>query len=341
MINHIRRIALQTLSCLLLSHTILGCAEDNPLKIPVPENEISVDIERLDQAWFEMSAVGFRNANPQWKAAYGELYKRYIEDVLQLGKENDSNLFVYIRQFTTDPNMLEVHAEVQKQYPDLSDLEAELSDAWAYYQYYFPDRNIPKHLSFIGGFNTPAALTQEAIGIGLEMFLGRSCDFYEYLQLPLYIRERMTKEHVVPTVMHGWIGSEFPLDNLSPTLLEAIIAEGKVLYALDAVLPFTPDHLKIRYSQEQLAWAEAHQEYVWAHFIDKNILFSTNSIEIQKFTGDGPFNPDLVKESPPRMGHFIGWQIVRAFMKRQDKINLPRLMSLNAETILTESKYKP
>ncbi|MEQ9186105.1 MAG: hypothetical protein RLP15_00100 [Cryomorphaceae bacterium] len=333
---------LQTTICsLFLVFSLSNCAAPDPLDIPEPQGDFKVEIERLDVAWFEMSAIGFREQHPRWQEEYGELYTRYVEDVLNLGKVGDSNLFSEIRGFTTNENILEVKAEVDRVFPNLDGLESEFTAAWKYYQYYFPTAKVPELISFNGGFNTPALLTSEGLGIGLEMYLGEACEFYDYLQIPVYLRHRMTPDHVVPMVMKGWIETEHPLTNPTPSLLETIVQQGKVLYCLDAILPKTPDHRKIFYSQAQLEWAHRHEPYVWAHFIDNELLFSTERAEISKFTHDGPFTVDLVKESPSRMGYFIGWQIVRAYMQKQETVNLPALMGADPEDILNQSKYKP
>ncbi|MEX2596075.1 MAG: hypothetical protein WEC59_04020, partial [Salibacteraceae bacterium] len=334
--------SLQTNICLFtMTVALAACKPENKLAISEPDQGVEITIDRLDQQWFEMSAVDFRKKHNKWQATYGSLYQHYVEDVLSLGSVNDSNLFTSIRRFTTDPAIAEVQDSVQRVFPELSDLEEAFSTAWNYYQYYFPDKKAPLHLSFIGGFNTPAALSKEGIGIGLEMFLGKNTAFYEYLQLPVYLRQNMTPTHLVPTVLRGWIQSEFPQKEITPTLIQTIISEGKVLYAMDAIFPFHHDSLKINYTGDEIKWADQHQKYVWAHFIDNELLFSTDPKTIQKFTSDGPFTVDLVKESPSRMGHYIGWQIVRHFMDRQDTIDMPALMKTDTETILNKSKYKP
>ena len=151
----------------------------------------------------------------------------------------------------------------------------------------------------------------------------------------------MAPDFVAPTVMKGWISTEFPLTELTPTLLEAIVHQGKVLYCLDALFPKLDDGKKIFYSDEEMLWAQDHERFVWAHFIDNELLFTTESKEISKFTSEGPFTVDLVKESPSRMGHYIGWQIVRAYMSNQQQVDLEHLMQTDAETILNQSKYKP
>jgi len=336
------KLTLQTTLCsLVLVLSLLGCDDKNRLDIPVPDNGVRIKIERLDVSWFEMSPISFRREHPRWQSEYGELYTRYVEDVLNLGEVGDSNLFSEIRGFTTNESILEVKREVDRLYPDLHDLEQELSTGWNYYQGYFPAGQIPKHISFNGGFNTPVAMTGEGIGIGLEMFLGTQCPFYDYLQIPVYLRTRMTPAHITPTVIKGWIETEYPLTDLTPTMLETIVHQGKVLYCLDAILPRTADGRKIFYTDPQVQWAQAHEPYVWAHFIDNELLFTSDRTEIGKFTNDGPFTVDLVKESPSRMGFYIGWQIVRAYMAQQEIIDLPGLMATEAETVLNQSKYKP
>lgn len=341
MAHFLSRTLQTTLCSLILVFAASSCKEENRLDIPVPSSDLEISVERLDQAWFDLSALTFRQQHPRWQEDYGELYSRYVEDVLNLGSVEDSNLFDEIRGFTTNEQIRQVQDSINKAFPDLEKVESELTNAWRYYAHYFPGRRIPDHLSFNGGFNTPAALTPNGVGIGLEMFLGTDCVFYEYLQIPVYLRGRMTPDHIAPTILKGWLETEFALEETTPTLVQKIIYQGKILYALDAMFPRHADGMKIFYSEEQIAWAKAHEAYVWAHFIDHELLFSTDATEIAKFTNDGPFTVDLVKESPSRMGYYIGWMIVRSHMDRQDTIDLTELMHTSADDILNQSNYKP
>lgn len=320
---------------------IYSC-DENPHDVDVSKIDADVHIQRLDQEWFEMTPVSFRKNHPRYLQEFPELYTAYVETVLELGKVSDSNLFTSIRSFVTSPEIAEVHDSVAIYYADLTETEQELNELWKHYLYYFPDQNIPVHVSFIGGFSTLFAMTENEVGIGIEMFLGRNCRFYEYLQLPRYLRQRMTKKHLAPWLMKNWLETEYPMIKEEPTLLDQIIWEGKVLYALDALIPNAEDSLKVAYTGQQMIWAKEHEPMVWAHFIDKDLLFSTDRTTIGKFTNDGPFTVDLVKESPPRMGHYLGWQIVRAYMAEQDTINLKALFEeQDVQKILKQSKYKP
>lgn len=332
---------LQTFICLLFILLLAGGCDEDKLQVDVSNIGADVHIERLDRQWFDLTPVSFRKEHPRYVETYGELYQRYVEDVLGLGKVNDSNLFAEIQRFTADPAISEVQQRVQQTYADLGPLEAELKDAWKHYRYYFPQRPVPAHISLITGFNVPFIMTGQGVGIGLEMFLGKDCEYYEYLQLPLYLRQRMTPAHLAPWLMKGWLETEFVMEKAQPSLLDEIVHQGKIMYCLDAVMPAHNDSLKIGYTGTELKWADEHEHFVWAHFVDNELLFSTDREMIAKYTSEGPFTVDLVKESPSRMGYYIGWQLVRDYMERQEGTDLNALMRADAQMILKKSNYKP
>ena len=343
MIRRLKGAALQTFLCLItITFLTASCEKGNRRQQIDLEYITEVSIERIDRSWFEVSSENINKLNDSNIEVYGEVYQRYVENVLQLGGVSDSNIENQIGRFISDPSILEVQTKVLETYPDLTDLCHELTSAWSYYHHYFPSKSIPQHISVIGGFNTPAILTENGVGIALEMFLGTKSVYYDYLQMPVYLRNRMTSKHIAPTVIKGWIESEFIKENPNGTLLETIINQGKVFYCLDALFPFMEDSLKIAYTGDQMGWAQEYEEYVWAYFIDNELLFSTQPTQISKFTNDGPFTVDLAKESPSRMGYYVGWQIVRAYMDKQETIDLAALLNENdAQNILNNSKYKP
>jgi uncharacterized protein YjaZ len=45
-------------------------------------------------------------------------------------------------------------------------------------------------------------------------------------------------------------------------------------------------------------------------------------------------------KSPGRVGQYIGWQIVRSFMKKNE-VSLQKLIHLDEEEIFKKSGYKP
>ncbi|HML84472.1 MAG TPA: hypothetical protein PKE52_04855, partial [Bacteroidales bacterium] len=71
-------------------------------------------------------------------------------------------------------------------------------------------------------------------------------------------------------------------------------------------------------------------------------LFSTNQSDIGLMMNDGPFTNGFPKESPARTGVWMGWQIARAWVNRNEDVPLNRIASMqNGKQILEESRYKP
>ncbi|MEZ4721339.1 MAG: hypothetical protein R2813_05615 [Flavobacteriales bacterium] len=333
--------AVQTIICLIISAVLLSSCEDDRLKIDVSTIGVDTRLERADLLWKDMSPIGFRESHPRYLTQYKDVYTHYIQDVLRLGNVNDSNLYASIREFTKHPDFEQVYKEVELIFPESDDFESELDDAWKHYSYYFPEAAVPYQFACVCGFNNPLIMTESGIGLCMEMYLGDKCRFYNYLQLPVYLRHRMTPKHLVPWMMKAWLETEFVQENKSPSLLEDIVQAGKIFFCMDAIFPLVEDSIKIGYTSTEMTWARDHERFVWAHFVDNELLFETNIGVVGKFTNDGPFTVDLVKESPSRMGYFIGWQMVREYMSRQESVDLPKLMATDAQEILNKSKYKP
>jgi hypothetical protein len=125
------------------------------------------------------------------------------------------------------------------------------------------------------------------------------------------------------------------------TFLDRMILNGKILYFLDAMLPFEEDEIKISYTNEQLDWCHSHEANLWQFFIENELLYETEITLINKFFNDGPFTRGF-EGSPARLGSWMGWQIVRAYMNQNPEISLQQLLDeTNSQKILSGSDYKP
>ena len=128
------------------------------------------------------------------------------------------------------------------------------------------------------------------------------------------------------------------------SLLAKMVYNGKIMYFMKVSLPEVADSLIVGYSTGQMEWAETNQPGVWAYFLENNLLYETDYKRIQKYLTDAPFTPGLGEnsKSAPKLGIFIGWQIVKKYMERNPETSLQLLMKeTDAQKILTESKYKP
>jgi len=118
---------------------------------------------------------------------------------------------------------------------------------------------------------------------------------------------------------------------------------GKLLYFKDAILPLKSDADKMGYTQHQMDWAVANESEIWRHFVENELLYSTDIKLPSRFINPAPFSKfylDLDNESSGRLGQYIGWQIVRAYMENNN-VALSKMLITNADDIFKQSKFKP
>jgi hypothetical protein len=330
---------------LLVSLLFLASCGNDPLDIDISSVNIApVRIQRFDQDFFALNADNIQQKLPELQKKYPGFTDLFIKNIVCQYGVQDSACIPEITKFVTDKDMRSAYDACQSVFGEtvLKETESALTDVLRHHKYYFPEKPLPEIFSMMSGFNYSIATADTDFAIGLEKYLGRNSRFYEMLQVPEYKRFTMQKEFIAPDLARVWVLNEFPNQNRSGTLLSEMIYQGKILYLIDALMPETDDTLKIGFTKRQMAWCTEHEKDVWGHLVQNKFLYSNAVDVVTKFTGEGPFTTGFVKESPARTGVWIGWNIVRRFMKENPKTTLQQLMDeKDPQMILSRSKYKP
>jgi hypothetical protein len=230
-------------------------------------------------------------------------------------------------------------------YPEdkLTALMPEVNTCIKRFHYHFPSRPVPDRLiTCLSGWNYAFAYMDSALTLSLDMYLGERSAFYDMLQYPQYQRKRMGPDYLLPDLARGWLLTEYDKVPAENTLLHHTIFYGKLYYGVNALLPDTHDSLLIGYSGKQLDYCRQYEKQLWSYFAEKNRLFEDNLATVRELTSEGPFTGAISKECPPRIAMWVGWQIVRSYMKKNPTVTLAELMAeTNAQKILSSSKYRP
>jgi hypothetical protein len=294
-----------------------------------------VSIHRYEEALFSISPENLKLDLP---GIAGE-YNIFLGDqYLELAN------IMRLQSFIADTAMQALFKATIKSYPDLSFLNTELSLAFRYLKYYFPDKGTPEVFTYISGLdvNNPVRYSEQGIVISLDLFLGSKELIYARSGIPMYKTDRMTREHITPFCMEEIGRSLVMVDEERQSLLDLMVAEGKILYFADITLPETKDALKIGYSPAQLDWCVANEARIWAFLVENNLLFSTDPEAVNKLMTDAPFTSGFGQESPGRIGAWVGWQIVKNYMKRNPDEPVEKMMQeKDSQKILEGSRYKP
>ncbi len=304
--------------------------------------EADISIRRFEQELFSLDTTQLQAGLAGLEEAYPEFSPVFFQELLGIPLTDTT----FIRGFIAHPAVRHLYDTCQVIYGDMSGIEEEMEQAFRFFRFYFPEEAMPTVTTFISEYTLAAFVYGENdLAVGLDLFLG---DTYPYRQIDPsnpafseYLTRTFSRSHLVSKAIQAL------LDGLAgpPTgnrLLDLMVHNGKKLYALDLLLPYSPDSVKLEITPQQVQWLKDNELEMWAHFLKEELLYSSNWQDIRKLVEYSPNSPGMPPEAPGRTANWAGWQIVRAYMKQHPETSLPQLFKLkDAQAFLEESKYKP
>ncbi|APY10322.1 gliding motility lipoprotein GldB [Seonamhaeicola sp. S2-3] len=311
---------------LLLAVTVYSCKKNNQLEADIAQINIDVEVERFDQFFAETNAETL----PKLKKAYPFMFSKKYKDSFWLAKINDT-----LQQMLS--------SEVNKTFSNFSDTEAEIESLFNHIKYYFEAFNPPRVITTTSDvdYRNRVIVTDTIAIIALDNYLGSNHEFYT--NIPKYIKSHFKKEQIVVDLATEY-AKKYIHQAPNKTLLDEMIYFGKQLYFKDVIIPFKTEAQRIGYTKDELNWANINESDIWRYFVERELLFSTDSKLPSRFINPAPFTKfyleDIDANSPGRLGQYIGWKMVRAYMN-QNKVSLKKMLITSAEEIYNNTKYKP
>jgi hypothetical protein len=289
--------------------------------VDVSNINVEIDIKRLDKDI--MANYPDTPDVLKLNSDYGDFLELYSNYIIQTGSIYQRDFTIYLMDFNKYCNEFQIPAKVDNVFGDLSNLKQELTKAFKYYKYYFPEKKIPLVYTYLSNFSLSVVTDDGVLGIGLDKYLGTNCDLYKNLGIDNYKIARMHKQMLPVDCMRAIAQSEYP-------------------YFIDAMMPFAPDSIKFGFSEKQFKWADYNEREMWTFLIEQELLFSTDELTIRKMISDGPFTTLFANNSAPRAGAFLGWKIVNRYMEKNPGVSFQELMKNNDyQGILNAAAYKP
>lgn len=331
--------------CIVLWHFRSANATDNSRKHEVNaaevrkvERQIDVQINRYEKALFSLDTAHL-------ETSLKALSTQYPAMLIDEEAWKDPQMLNQLKGYITDPIIREIYADVLRVFPDLKDVEAELTQAMGYYLTYFPEDSVPHFYSLVPGLNTEMPTIYgygNDIFIHLDMYLGKNYKYYAQIGMPNFVSQRCDKKYIATECFSKALVYRCLPQKSPVSLLDNMIFEGKRLYFTEMMFPDKAEMEVMEYTPEKYDWAVTNQGKVWSYIIEKDLLFSKQNEVIRQFVDDTPFTKPFTNSSPGRMGAFIGWKIVQAYMENNPKVSLWEMMEdADSQSILNKSGYKP
>ncbi len=321
--------------CISLLTTILLVSCGNKAE---RHSDTGINILRYEKVMFDTPADQLSQALTDFKVQF----KSPLLNIFP----NDQTFMMQMHDFISDSTIQNIYSITERRYDNLAWLEKELSKALSKAHKAYNEIDITQFATFVSGYfdysqRIIADRDSKSVLVSIDQYALGDMEGYSYFGLPLFIVERSDSAFLASDIMaeiaRQYIASP---NEESTSLLDLMIAEGKVLYFLDIVMPDKADHLKIRYSEEQLQWAKKNESNIWTYFIQNNLLYEKDIARYHNLFDEAP-KTNAFKDSAPRTTEFIGWQIVRQYMQN-NKCTVKELFdNTDSQSILQASKYKP
>ena len=209
-----------------------------------------------------------------------------------------------------NPKVLDLYEQTNKQFADLSLIEKELALAFKRLKSYFPDVKVPQVYSIITGMRGDA-------------YIGDDGSFIVKVML-LYV-ERFAQ-----------------YDPMDKTLLGRMIYYGKILFLAQKLFPAKAEHLLLGYTKEQFREVNGNKTYIWDHFVDNELFYSTDRAKEVSYINPSPHVIEIGPECPGSIGKWLGFDIVKQYMRNCSKEKVRKLMACrNSKKIFKDSCYRP
>lgn len=302
-----------------------------------------VSIVRFDTALMAVDSTNAAVRVPALYAGYPAFMPEFVEQALGVDRHDTAYLVDALPMFLADTlyGFAETNRLVAETFADMQDIRHELTTAFSRLAYLYPDIHIPTVYTFVSGFNASVLfLENDDMAVGLDMYLGADYPYYNQVVYN-YQKQTMRKQCVPGDIVSGYLFAHFPFEGKKSRLLENMLYRGKLMYLCSTLLD-EPEYEVMGYTKEQWQWCERYERQVWNRMMDKRDLFKSEQFVLTSYLNDGPFTSEVSQEAPPRIGTWIGWRIIAAYMQHHPEVSMQELIAqTDAEMILRESYYKP
>lgn len=315
--------------------SLMSCKND-PLKIDSSGIKVSIDYYNMDSVFVNSKGEDLKRWNNIYKSEINEAYEYELGMGLRIGVPEDTVILKNIELFSNDPEMAKFEEKISSKFPNLIERHGIIVSGFRNLKYHLPKVKIPKAIVYANTcFQSSAFSTQNEIIMGLERYLGADEPLVKDLPRAIFydwIKEGMDDRYFERDALCSWILSNV-VDMSEGNLAENMVKWGKILYFTEASFPDMNEEIIIRYSAEDLKWAKENEFSFWSYLVKEKMLFRINETESINMLSPGPFTVGLPEKGPDRLGQFLGWQIVRKYMEKNN-VTLKQLQEIPYNKIL-------
>lgn len=320
--------------------SLYRCTGINSQVVTATDSTNIITIERFDKDLMSF----LRETSSEKETDLRDKYKGFLGAFGSVAVDNSDYenplYFPSLLKYFSNGTLIQIYKDAVDTFNVIEPYELELSNANELINKNFEGKKLPTLSMHISGFKANTIVLEDRISISSDKYIGQDYPLYKDF-FEDYQRIQMQPKMIVRDYLKAWLIGEIPMDNKRKDLLSEMIHEGKLLYALQQLLPDWSEADLIGYTQKQVDWATKNKKSVWKETIKQNYLYSPEYMIISKYLEEAPSTSIVSVDSPGRLGAWIGWNIVKDYAKNTNLSLYEILKETDSQNILKVSKYNP
>lgn len=334
--------------CVILVLVLTGC--NSTEKAPdVSGIKVTLDSRRFDRDLAAIDTNKVAYGLQQLRTKYPDFLDFYLDTLMGFGLKGQYSdtadaIQKGMRVYLTFKDFKGLLDTVDKHFPDVNATNEQLAKGFQYLVNYYPKYQVPKVIYSVFWLKKlPTFIeTNGNIGINLDMFLGPRYPYYKSVGVQDFVIKQLEPSYIPVSVFSLISDDIYPYHTEGRNLLDMMIQRGKMQYFLSKVLPFVGDSTRLAYTAEDMKGCEQNKVQIYNFFVSNKLFYETNLQNTYRYVNDGPSTEEIAKQCPGNVGTWLGYQIVKAYMKEHPSTSLDQLMhDSDAQRFLQESKYNP
>ncbi len=232
--------------------------------------------------------------------------------------------------------------DVESRLPDLRQSETAIGNMRYLVEKGGFDIAFPKRIfGILTPYEQSVVLADTIMIVGLNHYLG--ADYEGYKSFGDYRSRLKTVGRLPYDLAEALIYTSYPYrSDAASTAVSRMIYEGAVVAAVMRIMPNADLADALGYTSDQMKWVAENEARIWRKMVEDNMLFATDRNVAEKLVAPAPYTSLLAQESPGRVGRYMGYRIVEAYISSHPEAEIVSLLSpsfYQSQNALVDSGY--
>ena len=321
---------------IIASLVVYSCESSSDTSFSIKEEYPPVKIKRMDIEIYRypsMTAEKQTSFNAEMESGISALLT-----MLNMGHPDDSAYMKYenseaVKMFTP---------EVEEVFSDIADLENVLGGVKQNMKKELPHINMCEIYSIVSPYKQSIYIADSTMLLVLNHYLGAEHKAYDGFEE--YIKKTKQAKYIPYDIVEATIGTFNPYETTGDEMvLSKMLFAGAIVEAKMRIVPEASLSLALGYDEKELEWVEDNQQQLWNALVSKELLYSTSYMDINQLLSLTPCSSILHQQAPGRVGRYLGYKIIRAYLEKNPSTTLSQLLTpgfYKSQQTLIDSGYQ-